>query len=49
MMASQHILALIPIEGIGVAEERVEGNGPVKGATMSFQKKNLNSPMVMIR
>ena len=28
--------ALIPIEVIGAAEERVEGNGPVKGATMSF-------------
>ena len=31
------MIALIPIEGIGAAEERVEGNGPVKGATMGFQ------------
>ena len=29
--------ALIPIEGIDPAEERVEGNGPVKGATMGFK------------
>ena len=41
--------ALIPIEGIGVAEERVEGNGPVKGATMGFQKFSLNNPLMMIR
>ena len=32
--------ALIPIEEIGAAEECVEGNGPVKGATMDFQKNS---------
>ena len=37
MMASQHNLSLIPIEGIDATEERVEGNGPVKGATMGFK------------
>ena len=36
--------ALIPIEGIGATEERVEGNGPVKGATMGFQKKSYKQP-----
>ena len=36
-------------EGIGAAEERMEGNGSVKGATMGFQKISLNNPMVMIR
>ena len=35
MMASQHDRS-IPIEEIGASEERVEGNGPVKGATMGF-------------
>ena len=27
-------------ERIGVAEERVEGNEPAKGATMGFQKNS---------
>ena len=34
---------------IGAAEERVEGNEPVKGATMGFQNFSLNSHMMMIR
>ena len=39
MMTSQYKLALILIEGIDAAEERVEGNGPVKGATMGFKNR----------
>ena len=49
MIASQHNMALIPIEGIGAAKEHVEGNEPVKGATMNFKIFFLNNPIVMIR
>ena len=31
-------------EGIGTTEERVEGNGPAKGATMGFQKFSSTQP-----
>ena len=48
MMASQHD-RFEPIEGIDAAKECVEGNRPVKDATMSFQKSSLNDPMVIIR
>ena len=41
--------ALIPIEGIGAAEEHVEGNEPVKGATKDFKISIINNPIVMIR
>ena len=36
--------ALILIEGIGAAEECVEGNGPVKGTTMGFQNFSSKQP-----
>ena len=39
MEASQHNLALIPIDGIGAAEDAELRAGPVSGATMSFKKK----------
>ena len=31
-------------EGIGIAEECVEGNGPVKGATMCFKNLYYKQP-----
>ena len=43
MMASQHDV-IIPNEGIGAAEECVEGNELVKGATMGFQKFSYKQP-----
>ena len=33
------MIALIPIEGLGAAEECEKGNEPVKGVTMGFEKK----------
>ena len=42
-MASQHD-CLDTNCRIGTAEERVEGNGPVKVATMGFQKFSSKQP-----
>ena len=36
--------ALIAIEGISAVKECVEGNEPVKGATMVFKKKSFKQP-----
>ena len=41
---SMRPVTTVDIVGIGAVEERVEGNRPVKGATMGFQKNSSKHP-----